>query len=46
MIRLSPRAYDFGLNLLAPSPLFQWMFRRGAKQWIQTAYETPIQVTM
>lgn len=46
MMRLSPRAYDFGLNLLAPSPLFQWMFRRGAKQWIQTAYETPIQVTM
>lgn len=42
MMRLSPRLYDFGLNLLAPSPLFRWMFRRGAEQWLRTAYEVEL----
>ncbi len=46
MMRLSPRVYDFGLNLLAPSPVFQWMFQRGANQWLKTAYEREIEVEL
>ena len=44
MMRLSPRVYDLGLNLLAPNPLFQWSFRRRVGGWLRTAYETPIAV--
>lgn len=44
MMRLSPRLYYFGLNLLAPSPLFRWMFRRGAEQWLRTAYNVELRM--
>jgi len=44
MMRLSPRLYDFGLNLLAPSPLFRWMFQRGAEQWLRTAYGVELRI--
>lgn len=44
MMRLSPRVYDFGLNLLAPSPLFRWMFQRGAEQWLRTAYNVELKM--
>lgn len=44
MMRLSPRIYDFGLNLLAPSPLFSWMFQRGAEQWLRTAYDVELRI--
>lgn len=44
MMRLSPRIYDYGLNLLAPDPLFQWSFRRRVGGWLRTAYERPIEV--
>ncbi len=44
MMRLSPRIYDFGLNLLAPSPLFRWMFQRGAEQWLRTAYNVELRI--
>lgn len=44
MMRLSPRLYDWGLNLLAPNPLFHWSFRRGVQGWLRTAYQTPIEV--
>lgn len=42
MMQLSPQVYAFGLNLLAPNPLFQWSFRRRVKGWIRTAYEQDI----
>ncbi|MCB0541972.1 MAG: geranylgeranyl reductase family protein [Saprospiraceae bacterium] len=44
MMALSPRIYDFGLNLLAPNPLFQWSFRRRVQGWLKTAYEREIEV--
>lgn len=44
MMRLSPRIYDFGLNLLAPNPLFRWSFHRRVGGWLKTAYERPIEV--
>lgn len=44
MMRLSPRIYDFGLNLLAPNPLFQWSFCRRVNGWLKTAYERKIEV--
>lgn len=44
MMALSPKIYDFGLNLLAPNPLFQWSFRQRIGGWLRTAYETPIEV--
>jgi flavin-dependent dehydrogenase len=46
MMRISPRLYDWGLNLLAPNPLFQWSFRKNVKGWLRTAYETPIAVDL
>lgn len=46
MMRLSPRIYDFGLNLLAPNPLFRWSFKRRVGGWLKTAYETQIEVRM
>lgn len=46
MMQLSPRLYDWGLNLLAPNPLFQWFFRQQVGGWLKTAYETPIAVQM
>jgi len=44
MMHLSPRIYAFGLNLLAPNPIFQWSFRRRVGGWLKTAYETEIEV--
>ncbi|MBV6440370.1 MAG: NAD(P)/FAD-dependent oxidoreductase [Haliscomenobacteraceae bacterium CHB4] len=44
MMSLSPRVYDFGLNLIAPHPLFRWSFRQRVGGWLKTAYETPIEV--
>ncbi|HRI58937.1 MAG TPA: NAD(P)/FAD-dependent oxidoreductase [Saprospiraceae bacterium] len=46
MMSVSPKVYDFGLNLLAPNPLFQWSFRRRVGGWLQTAYEKNIEVQM
>lgn len=44
MMAVSPKIYDFGLNLLAPNPLFQWSFQRCVSGWLKTAYETPIEI--
>lgn len=44
MMRLHPRLYDFGLNLLAPNPVFQWSFQKRVGGWLKTAYETPMEV--
>jgi hypothetical protein len=44
MMAVSPKIYDFGLNLLAPNPLFQWSFRRRVGGWLRTAYEKEIEV--
>lgn len=44
MMRISPRLYDFGLNVLAPNPLFQWGFQRMVGGWLKTAYEMEIEV--
>ena len=46
MMRLSPSLYAFGLNILAPNPLFQWTFRQRVSGWLKTAYETPIEVSV
>ena len=46
MMRLSPNLYAFGLNILAPNPLFQWTFRQRVSGWLKTAYETPIEVSV
>jgi len=44
MMHLSPSIYAFGLNLLAPNPIFQWSFRQRVGGWLKTAYETGIEV--
>lgn len=44
MMSVSPKIYDFGLNLLAPNPVFQWSFHRRVGGWLQTAYEKEIEV--
>ena len=44
MMHVSPRLYDFGLNLLAPQSLFQWSFQRRVAGWLRTAYEREIEV--
>lgn len=44
MMRISPRVYDAGLNLLAANPLFKWSFQRRLGGWLKTAYETEIEV--
>lgn len=44
MMSLSPKIYDFGLNLLAPNPAFQWSFRHRVGGWLRTAYEREIEV--
>lgn len=44
MMSVSPKIYDFGLNLLAPNPVFQWSFRRRVGGWLRTAYEKEIRV--
>ncbi|MDX2280899.1 MAG: NAD(P)/FAD-dependent oxidoreductase [Saprospiraceae bacterium] len=44
MMGVSPRLYDFGLNILAPNPVFQWSFQRRVGGWLKTAFEKPIEV--
>ncbi len=44
MMAVSPKVYDFGLNMLAPNPLFRWSFRRRVGGWLHTAYKVPIEV--
>lgn len=44
MMGIGPGIYDFGLNLLAPNPLFKWSFHKRAPGWLQTAYEKEIAV--
>ena len=44
MMSVSPKVYDFGLNLLAPNTLFQWSFRRRVGGWLRTAYEKTVVV--
>ncbi len=44
MMSVSPGVYDFGLNLLAPNPVFRWSFRRRVGGWLRTAYEKEITV--
>jgi geranylgeranyl reductase family protein len=44
MMAVSPKIYDFGLNLLAQNPLFQWSFRRRVGGWLKTAYEKDIEI--
>lgn len=44
MMAVSPRIYDFGLNVLAPNPLFQWSFHRRVGGWLNTAYKVPLGV--
>ncbi len=44
MMNMSPRIYDYGLNILAPNPLFQWSFKRRTAGWLKTAYEVPLEV--
>lgn len=44
MMNIAPGIYDFGLNLLAPNPLFKWSFYRRVNGWLKTAYERPIEV--
>jgi flavin-dependent dehydrogenase len=44
MMAVSPKIYDFGLNLLAPNSLFQRSFHRRVGGWLKTAYERPIKV--
>jgi len=44
MMGVSPQIYNFGLNLLAPNPLFQWSFRRRVGGWLRTAYAREIEV--
>ncbi len=43
-MRLSPHTYDWILNLLAPNPVFRYMFQRQAAGWVKTAYEKDIEV--
>ena len=44
MMRVSPKIFSFGLNLLAPSPVLRWSFNSRVEGWMRTAYETPIDV--
>ncbi len=44
MMAVSPKIYDFGLNMLAPNPLFRWSFHRRVGGWLHTAYKVPIEV--
>ncbi len=44
IMRVSPRLYDFGLNVLAQNPLFQGAFQKRTDGWLRTAFETPIAV--
>jgi flavin-dependent dehydrogenase len=44
MMAVSPKIYDFGLNMLAPNPLFRWSFHQRVGGWLNTAYKVPIKV--
>lgn len=46
MMALSPKIYDFGLNILAPNPLFRRFFEHRVGGWLRTAYEKEIEVRL